>query len=100
MSRTRDFNLLKVADVSANSTNTNSVSVVVNADTSGNSQNNSSNENVNFPQQGLSTPMPTYREAAAPMSYPTQTLFPTGLTAPAELRSTVINTEEVASPSQ
>ena len=43
MSRTKDFNLLKVADVSANSTNTNSVSVVVNTD-NGSSQNNSSNE--------------------------------------------------------
>ena len=79
MSRTKDFNLLKVADVSANSTNTNSVSVVVNTDNGANSQNNAS-ENINFHQQGQSIPMPTY---------PTQTLF-----------STVINTEEVASPSQ
>ena len=35
MSKVRDFNLLKVADVSSNSTNTNSVSVVVNTDNSG-----------------------------------------------------------------
>ena len=74
MSKVRDFNLLKVADVSSNSTNTNSVSVVVNADSSGNSQSN--NDAVNFHQQGPSTPMPTYREAAAPMSYPPQSIFP------------------------
>ena len=55
MSRLKDFNLLKVADVSSNSTTTNSVSVVVNADSSGNSQ-NSSNEAVNFTQ----TPTPIY----------------------------------------
>ena len=54
-SKLRDFNLLKVADVSSNSTTTNSVSVVVNADSSGNSQ-NSSNEAVNFTQ----TPTPIY----------------------------------------
>ena len=35
MSKVRDFNLLKVADVSSNATNTNSVSVVVNTDNSG-----------------------------------------------------------------
>ena len=46
MSKLRDFNLLKVADVSSNSTNTNSVSVVVNADTSGNTQN--TNNDANF----------------------------------------------------
>ena len=65
MSKVRDFNLLKVADVSSNSTNTNSVSVVVNADSSGNSQSN--NDAVNFHQQGPSTLTPTY---------PTQSIFP------------------------
>ena len=64
-SKLRDFNLWKVADVIANSTNTNSVSVVVNTDSSNvvgvtNATSNSSNErspvynadNVNFIQQG------------------------------------------------
>ena len=37
MSKVRDFNLLKAGEVNATSTNTNSVSVVVNADTSGQS---------------------------------------------------------------
>ena len=76
MSRLRDFNLLKVADVSSNSTTNNNVSVVVNADSSGNSQTNNefakanafpSENNVNFTQrnplqpddvrQGLQTPI-------------------------------------------
>ena len=51
MSKLRDFNLLKVADVSSNSTTNNNVSVVVNADSSGNSQttdNNQNNQNINF----------------------------------------------------
>ena len=39
MSKVRDFNLLKAGEVNATSTNTNSVSVVVNADTSGQSAN-------------------------------------------------------------
>ena len=39
MSKVRDFNLLKAGEVNATSTNTNSVSVVVNADTSGQSSN-------------------------------------------------------------
>ena len=45
MSKVRDFNLLKVADVSNNSTNTNSVSVVVNTDSQ---KTNANNDNVNF----------------------------------------------------
>ena len=39
MSKVRDFNLLKAGEVNATSTNTNSVSVVVNADSSGQSSN-------------------------------------------------------------
>ena len=65
-SKLRDFNLLKVADVSSNSTNTNSVSVVVNADTSGNSQNNTANNDVNF--------TPTLTQASVQ-----QPIFPTML---------------------
>lgn len=91
MSRTRDFNLLKVADVSANSTNTNSVSVVVNTDTSGNSQNNSSNDNVNFPQQGQSIPTPTYPT-------PSQTsIFPNELTYPSQLEQLQQQIQELES---
>ena len=62
MSRVKDFNLLKVADVSSSSTNTNSVSVVVNTENSGaNNQNSSQQSNdVNFTQAQI----------------PTQTLFP------------------------
>ena len=58
-SKLRDFNLLKVADVSSNSTTTNSVSVVVNADTSGNSQNTNNNDssNVNFTPPTLTQPI-------------------------------------------
>ena len=59
MSRVKDFNLLKVADVSSSSTNTNSVSVVVNTENSGQNSSQQSND-VNFTQ--------------API--PTQTLFP------------------------
>ena len=47
-SKLRDFNLLKVADVSSNSTTNNNVSVVVNADSSGNSQQSLSNDNQNI----------------------------------------------------
>ena len=53
MSRTRDFNLLKAGEVNATSSNTNTVSVVVNADTQSGAQQNSS-QKVNFtadPQQ-------------------------------------------------
>ena len=52
MSRTRDFNLLKAGEVNATSSNTNTVSVVVNADTQSGAQQNSS-QKVNF------TPTPT-----------------------------------------
>ena len=40
MSKIRDFNLVKASDISTNATNTNtnSVNVVVNADTSGSNQ--------------------------------------------------------------
>ena len=47
MSKVKDFNLIKAGEVNATSTNTNSVNVVVNADTSGQSS------NTNF-----TTPMP------------------------------------------
>ena len=64
-SKLRDFNLLKVADVSSNSTTNNNVSVVVNADTGGNSQTSEArgfsqgNNDVNFiPQSGLATATP------------------------------------------
>ena len=77
MSKVRDFNLLKVADVSSNSTNTNSVSVVVNADTSGNSQNNSSNDNVNFHQQGPSTLTSTFQNQTQQQSlFPQEVSYP------------------------
>ena len=52
MSRTRDFNLLKAGEVNATSSNTNTVSVVVNADTQSGAQQNSS-QKLNF------TPTPT-----------------------------------------
>ena len=57
MSKIRDFNLVKASDISTNatSTNTNSVSVVVNADTSGSNNQIPANQGVNF----TSTPMPT-----------------------------------------
>ena len=72
-SKVRDFNLLKVADVSSNSTTNNNVSVVVNADSSGNSQ--TSNDNINFTQQGLQTPTPIF---------PSATLDPTKVVYPSE----------------
>ena len=78
MSKVRDFNLLKVADISSNSSNTNSVSVVVNTDnavrtegyTSGKVQdsNQMPNQNVNF------TPTPTLPACATPM--PQSPIFP------------------------
>ena len=84
MSKVRDFNLLKVADVSSSSTNTNSVSVVVNADSSGNSQNNSSNnEAVNFHQQGPSTltstcqNQPIFNQSVQTVAYPSVSTVPT-----------------------
>ena len=52
MSRTRDFNLLKAGEVNETSSNTNTVSVVVNADTQSGAQQNSS-QKLNF------TPTPT-----------------------------------------
>ena len=66
-SKLRDFNLLKVADVSSNSTTTNSVSVVVNS-TGNNSNDNQSpmglapqaSENVNFT---TATPMPIFPQS-------------------------------------
>ena len=89
MSKVRDFNLLKVADVSSSSTNTNSVSVVVNADSSGNSQNN---EAVNFHQQerqsfpamqGPSTltstcqNQPIFNQSVQTVAYPSVSTVPT-----------------------
>ena len=67
MSKVRDFNLLKVADVSSNSTNTNSVSVVVNTDNSGKIQESAQsaglcsnpNPNVNFTPPQPIFPIPT-----------------------------------------
>ena len=72
MSKLRDFNLLKVADVSSNSTTTNSVSVVVNS-TGNNSNDNNQCQQGNFTQQG-SIPMPLFPPAldAAPV-YPSMT---------------------------
>ena len=57
MSKIRDFNLVKASDISTNATNTNtnSVNVVVNADTSGSNNQIPANQGVNF----TSTPMPT-----------------------------------------
>ena len=56
MSKIRDFNLVKASDISTNatSTNTNSVNVVVNADTSGSNNQIPANQGVNF----TSTPTP------------------------------------------
>ena len=64
MSRTRDFNLLKAGEVNATSSNTNTVSVVVNADTQSGAQQNSS-QKVNF----TPTPMPTLAD-------PQQVIYP------------------------
>lgn len=57
MSKIRDFNLVKASDISTNATNTNtnSVNVVVNADTSGSNNQIPANQGVNF----TSTPTPT-----------------------------------------
>ena len=52
MSRTRDFNLLKAGEVNATSSNTNTVSVVVNADTQSGAHQDST-QRLNF------TPTPT-----------------------------------------
>ena len=71
-SKLRDFNLLKVADVSSNSTTTNSVSVVVNS--TGNTQSadphcgfnsndNQASENVNFTTPTGQTPMPIFPQS-------------------------------------
>ena len=72
MSKVRDFNLLKVADISSNSSNTNSVSVVVNSTTNGagsvQDSNQMPNQNVNF------TPTPTLPACATPM--PQSPIFP------------------------
>ena len=56
MSKIRDFNLVKASDISTNATNTNtnSVNVVVNADTSGSNNQIPANQGVNF----TSTPTP------------------------------------------
>ena len=64
MSRTRDFNLLKVADVSSNSTTTNSVSVVVNS-TGSNQQDN----DTNFTQANL-FPSVTNQVSGGELAYP------------------------------
>ena len=53
-SKLRDFNLLKVADVSSNSTTTNSVSVVVNS--TGNNSNDNQSNDVNFTTPTGATP--------------------------------------------
>ncbi len=72
-SKLRDFNLLKVADVSSNSTTTNSVSVVVNSTGSNSNDSNQSCENVNF-------------TTATPMGQPPLSIFP---------QSTTLNQTEI-----
>ena len=86
-SKLRDFNLLKVADVSSNSTTNNNVSVVVNADSSGNSQNTNNNDssNVNFTQPIL-TPM-----------FPAATLDPNNVVYPSASNQTVAQVQELES---
>ena len=64
MSKVRDFNLLKVADVSSNSTTTNSVSVVVNS-TGSNQQDN----DTNFTQANL-FPSVTNQVSSEGVTYP------------------------------
>lgn len=54
MSKVRDFNLIKAGEVNATSTNTNSVSVVVNADTSGQT-NNQAVQPSPYPQPNFTT---------------------------------------------
>ena len=69
MNRTHDFNLLKAGEVNATSSNTNTVSVVVNADTQSGARQES--QNINFTQ----TPMPTLGD-------PQQVIYPTSSAAP------------------
>ena len=59
MSKVRDFNLLKAGEVNATSTNTNSVSVVVNADTSG----QSTSANFQIPTPPLETGGVIYQQS-------------------------------------
>lgn len=67
MSRTRDFNLLKAGEVNATSSNTNTVSVVVNADTQSGAHQDST-QKLNF----TPTPMPALGDPQQVM-YPGET---------------------------
>ena len=67
MSKVRDFNLLKAGEVNATSSNTNNVSVVVNADTQSGAR-----QDVNFttPTQPLVDPQQVYYPGVAPSLLP------------------------------
>ena len=88
MSKVRDFNLLKVADVSANSTNTNSVSVVVNTDNGGNSQNDAINFHQPIPTSTSQTPSSQTTIFPNELTYPSLSNQPTTQHVAAGLRPT------------
>ena len=72
-SRLKDFNLLKVADVSSNSTTNNNVSVVVNSTGNNSNDTNTNNENTNFTPQTLTAPMfPAASLDPAKVAYPSE----------------------------
>ena len=92
MSKIRDFNLVKASDISTNATNTNtnSVNVVVNADTSGSNNQIPANQGVNF----TSTPTPTSQLG---VTYPPETQTNVAYASVLPREATVnlpVNTEE------
>ena len=92
MSKIRDFNLVKASDISTNATNTNtnSVNVVVNADTSGSNNQIPANQGVNF----TSTPTPISQLG---VTYPPETQTNVAYASVLPREATVnlpVNTEE------